>query len=121
MATLSVDGASKGSYARSTSHTRAVSSGAEPTIKEVLRQLGHIDSKLSTLHHEVMAQVNESQHSTSLARLALESELRIHEQLKEDTMSMATFNRLLVIQITLWIFVLVLLFGWWSKLHLRAW
>lgn len=104
---------------RSMTHSRAVSGGSEPPMKEVLRHLQNIENRLSTLQREVTIQAHDAQQSTSLARLALESELRIHEQLKEDTRSMATFNRLLTIQITLWIFVLVLLFGWWSRLHHR--
>jgi len=90
-------------------------------MKDVLRQLQAMDSRLTNLQHEVMAQVSDARQSASLAKLALESELRIQEQMKEDTKSIETFNRMLVIQVTLWVFVLVLLFGWWSKFNRVSW
>lgn len=90
-------------------------------MKDVLRHLQNMDNRLTTLQHDVMSQVNDARHSASIAKLALESEIRIQEQLKEETKSMETFNRLLVVQVTLWVFVLVLLFGWWTKLNRIAW
>ena len=76
---------------------------------------------MTSLQHEVMSQVNDSRQSATIAKLALESELRIQEQLREESKSMDTFNRILVLQVALWVFVLVLLFGWWTKLNRPLW
>lgn len=94
---------------------------SEPTMKDLIRHLQNMDSRLTSLQHEVMSQVSDARHSASIAKLALESEMRIQEQLKEETKSLETFNRLLVVQVTLWVFVLVLLFGWWTKLNRTVW
>jgi hypothetical protein len=96
-----------------------MSLSAEPSMKDIVRHLQSLDSRLTSLQQEILSQVSDSRHSASLAKLALESELRIQEQLKEDTKSMETFNRLLAMQVALWVFVLVLLFGWWTKLNRR--
>lgn len=98
-----------------------MSATSETTMKDLVRQLHSMDARLASLQHEVMSQVSDSRHSASLAKLALESELRIQQQMKEDTKSLETFNRLLVAQVTLWVFVLVLLFGWWTKLSRTVW
>lgn len=90
-------------------------------MKDLIRHLQNMDNRLTSLQHEVMSQVNDSRQSATIAKLALESELRIQEQLREESKSMDTFNRILVLQVALWVFVLVLLFGWWTKLNRPLW
>lgn len=82
-----------------------------------MRQLQTLELKMASLQQELASQVSGSHQSVALAKLALESELRVQDQLKEDTKSIETFNRLLYMLVALWIFVFVLLVGWWTKLN----
>lgn len=98
-----------------------MSAAPDPSLKDVMRELQALDQKMTRLRDDVMTGVHNAHQYAELAKVALEKELKLQEQLKEETKSAETFNRLIALQVLLWVFVLLLLFGWWTKLSRRTW